>query len=102
MEPRSLLRVGYALLVVQGLLSVLVPKKAIALATLGWRVGFENVGDLEPREWYVEVTRVLGVGFLAAGVAGLAVSRDATREPTEADVDFEDADDGPVTVNIDD
>jgi hypothetical protein len=98
MGAKSLLRVGYVLLVVQGLLSVLLPKKAIELATVGWRAGFENVGDLEPREWYVDLTRVLGVGFLAAGVAGLVVSGEET---AEVDVELDEADDeGPVTVDI--
>lgn len=99
------LKLGYGLLAVQGLLSVLAPRKSIALATTAWRAGFENVGDLEPREWYVEVTRVLGVGMLVAGLTGLVVS--AAGENGEGDVvdeadesDVEDSD-GPVRVDVD-
>jgi len=116
MGVKSLLRVGYVLMVVQGLLSVFVPKKAIKLVTAGWRAGFENVDDLEPREWYVELTKVLGVGLLAAGLTGLLASsaeksgRDAAHAEMEADSDVEthddqsddDDDDGPVTVDIED
>jgi len=122
MGIKSLLRVGYVVMVVQGLLSVLVPKKAIKLGTVGWRAGFENVDDLEPRDWYVEVTEVLGVGMLAAGLTGLLVTQAENRgaaatvedddEDDDTEFDFEDEsddeddddddDDGPVTVDIED
>jgi hypothetical protein len=116
MGIKSLLRVGYVVMVVQGLLSVLVPKKAIKLGTVGWRAGYENVGDLEPRDWYVEVTRVLGVGMLAAGLTGLLVTEAENRGAAstveeegaadefdfEEDTEDEDDDDGPVTVDIED
>jgi hypothetical protein len=106
MGLKSLLRAGYVVLVVQGLISVFAPKKAIEVATAGWRVGFENVDELDPREWYVELTRVLGVGMLAAGLTGLLVT-DAEKQSAEAAVDADadgesaDEDDGPVTVDID-
>ncbi len=117
MGIQSLLRVGYLLLVVQGLLSVFVPKKALKLATARWRAGFENVEELEPREWYVEVTKISGVGMLAAGLTGLLVTsaENAEKERSKAakaeyeqenedeseDLDDEDDDDGPVTIDID-
>lgn len=103
----SKLKVGYALLAVQGLLSVLAPHRAIALATTAWRAGFENVGGLEPRGWYVEVTRVLGVGMVVAGLTGLLVDAagddaDSTGDG-ESGVDAEEpADsDGPIRVDVD-
>jgi hypothetical protein len=118
MGLKSLLRVGYLLLVVQGLLSVFLPKKALKFATAGWRVGFENVDELEPREWYVEVTKITGVGMLAAGLTGLLVTsaenaekerskiaaeaeaeRDSETETDESD--DEDDDGGPVSIDID-
>jgi hypothetical protein len=114
MGAKSLLRVGYVLMVVQGLLSVFVPKKAIKLANVGWTAAYENPDDLEPRDWYVEVTKITGVGLLAAGLTGLLVSsaENAEKERSNADMDaakaeFEsdesdDDDDGPVTVDIDD
>ncbi|MEF8783511.1 MAG: hypothetical protein V5A39_11300 [Haloarculaceae archaeon] len=96
------LKLGYGLLAVQGLLSVLAPRKSIALATTAWRAGFENVGDLEPREWYVEVTRVLGVGMLVAGLTGLLVSASGDDGEAEgADEPEIDDSDGPVQVDID-
>ena len=116
MGIKSLLRVGYLLLVVQGLLSVFVPKKALKLATAGWRAGFENVDELEPREWYVEVTKVSGVGMLAAGLTGLLVTsaENAEKERSKAakaeyEQESEDEsegsddedDDGPVTIDVD-
>jgi hypothetical protein len=80
------LKLGYGWFVLQGLLAALAPRKAIVFATGAWRLGFENVGDLEPREWYVRATRAVGVGLLAAGLTGLLlVGPD---------------DDGPVRVDI--
>ena len=95
MVPRPLLRFGYAMMVVQGLLSALVPRQAIKLGTSAWRCSFENVGDLEPREWYVETTKVLGIGMLAAGLAGLLVTR--PEESTAEEPDDEESVE-PVTV----
>jgi hypothetical protein len=100
MSLKPLLKIGYALLVVQGALSVLAPKKAISLATSGWRMGFEHVGDLEPREWYVEFTRVTGVGMLAAGLTGLLVT--AARDGADSEADERDSDDGTEDDAIDD
>ena len=120
MGAKSLRRVGYLLMVVQGLLSVFVPKKAIKLANVGWLAAFENPEDLEPREWYVEVTKITGVGLLAAGLTGLLVTgaEQAQQEQSQADLDAakaeyesenadesdesDDDDDGPVTVDIGD
>jgi hypothetical protein len=115
MGRTSLFRVGYVIMVVQGLLSVFAPKKAIRGGTLGWRLGFENVDDLEPREWYVEQTRILGVGMLAAGLTGLLVSDAESAERERAadeaaatemavedgdDEDDDDDDGGPVTIDV--
>jgi hypothetical protein len=108
MNCKPPLKLGYALLVVQGLLGVLAPRRAIALATTAWRMGFENVGDLEPREWYVELTRVMGVGMLVAGLTGLLVSAAGEESPEaaaspESDEESGETDDGngPVEVNVD-
>jgi hypothetical protein len=111
MEAKSLFRVGYLLMIVQGLLSVFVPKKAIKLANAGWLAAYENPGELEPREWYVEMTKVTGVGLLAAGLTGLFVTgaespreEPAAESPTtesDGESDSDDDDDGPVTVDID-
>jgi len=93
-------KIGYVLLVLQGAVSVLVPRKAIGLATAAWRLGFENVGELRAREWYVETTRVLGVGMIVAGLTGLLVS--ARQDPSDGTVDSEDDDSGgPIQVNVD-
>jgi hypothetical protein len=117
MAAKSLLRVGYLLMVVQGLLSVFVPEKAIKLANAGWLAAYENPEDLEPREWYVKMTKIAGVGMLAAGLTGLLVTgaENAEKERSKADLDAakaeyesdesaedDDDDDGPVTVDIED
>jgi hypothetical protein len=71
MDKMNKSTVGYLWFVIHGTFSLLAPRKAIKMATMGWRAGFENVDELEPREWYVRMTRALGVGMLAAGIAGL-------------------------------
>jgi hypothetical protein len=103
MRVKPPLKIGYALFVVQGLLALLAPRRAIAVGTAAWRLGFENVGDLEPREWYVELTRVLGVGFLVAGLTGLALSSREDGEPDDGSRDdaSDGEDDGPVRVDVD-
>jgi hypothetical protein len=96
------LKLGYGWLVLQGLLAALAPRKAIVFATGAWRLGFENVGDLEPREWYVRATRAVGVGLLAAGLTGLLlVGRDRDEaEPSDTASEGTPDDDGPVRVDI--
>ncbi|PSQ33133.1 hypothetical protein BRD09_01780, partial [Halobacteriales archaeon SW_10_68_16] len=42
------LKLGYGTLVLKGLLAAVAPRKAIVLVTAAWRLGFENVGDLQP------------------------------------------------------
>jgi len=102
------LKLGYGTLVLKGLLAAVAPRKAIVLVTAAWRLGFENVGDLQPREWYVDATRAAGVGLLVAGLTGLVLVDDEGSSDTEGspkDVTETDADDegsnGPVRVDID-
>ena len=104
------LKLGYGTLVLKGLLAAVAPRKALVLVTAAWRLGFENVGELEPREWYVDATRAAGVGLLAAGLTGLVLVDDpAGADKTadvpagEGDVDTDDGEgsDGPVRVDID-
>ncbi|WP_435344575.1 hypothetical protein [Haloarchaeobius sp. HRN-SO-5] len=100
----------------QGLLSLLFPRR---MAKLGSRVmlgaSYENTGELEPREWYVDSTRASGLGMLVGGLFGyILADRAADRaertraeeeeeEEEEAELDLSDEDDdGPVVVDIDD
>jgi len=91
-------KLGYGSLVLKGLFAALAPRKTIVLATGAWRLAFENVGELEPRGWYVRATRAVGAGLLAAGLTGLLpVARDQDDEAApETDTD---TDDGPVRVD---
>lgn len=68
--PRA---VAYGLLALQGLLGVVSPRRSLRLSTLGYRVAFENVGELEPRPWLVRASRIWGVGALVTGLVGVAV-----------------------------
>lgn len=68
---RRLLPLAYASMVLQGLLAVVLPKRAIDLNARLTLQGFENPGDLEPTDWYVRATRVAGLGLLVSGAAGL-------------------------------
>lgn len=103
MSLDSPLKLGYGTLVLKGLLAALVPRKAIVLVTAGWRLGFENVGDLEPREWYVDATRAAGVGLLVAGLTGLVLvgGDDTSGTGAGADADRDDDSGGPVEVAVD-
>jgi hypothetical protein len=95
-----------------GLLSLLFPKR---MAKLGSRLllgmSYENTGELEPRDWYVDSTRASGLGMLVGGLFGYiladraddkaaaAAAEDAETEDESTDYGADD--DGPVMVDID-
>lgn len=94
---------------VQGLLSLLFPRR---MAKLGTRLllgaSYENTGELEPRDWYVDSTRASGLGMLVGGLFGYILADradDAAAAKTAEDDDeadeSDDEDDGPVMVDID-
>jgi hypothetical protein len=100
---------------VQGLLSLLFPKR---MAKLGSRLllgmSYENTGELEPRDWYVDSTRASGLGMLVGGLFGYiladragdsaaaAAAVEEGEDAAEEEADDEDEeDDGPVMVDID-
>lgn len=108
MRPKAPLKVGYAILAVKGLLAILAPRKTITLATGVWRLGLENVGALEPREWYLRATRAAGVGMVAAGLTGLVLTAgDDDAGGSDGDGETGDDDgqagvgDGPIRVDVD-
>lgn len=93
----------------QGLFALLLPKRAARLAArLTTGFGFSNVGDLEPKDWYVDSTRATGAGMLISGLVGFLLAERAAddgglaAEDALAD-DDETADDdgGPIDIGID-
>lgn len=96
MGTDTLRRAGYAWLIVNGLLAVLSPRRAVALEAKLQNCGLENVGDLEPRPWLVRATRAVGVGLIATGVTGLVLEGRTAEESDDDDDEPEIVDD--VTV----
>jgi len=100
---KRLLPVGYAWMVVNGLLAVFLPKQAIKLNGKLLLRGYENPGDLEAKDWYVRSTRISGLGMLVTGVTGLLAGQlaeddvEAEEEPTDLS---DDSDDDPVELDI--
>jgi len=98
---KRLLPLGYAWMVVNGLLAVFLPKQAIKLNGKLLLRGYDNPGDLEPKDWYVRSTRISGLGMLVTGVTGLLAGQltdDEAEDTTElAD---EPVDDEPVELDI--
>lgn len=93
------LPLGYVWLVVQGLLSVFLPRQAIKLNARLMLAGYENPGDLEPKAWYVRSTRIAGLGMLVTGLTGLLagelveddeVDDDPLADADEPDIELED------------
>lgn len=82
MFTARLRRAGYGWLLIQGLVAAIAPKRSIGLKLRLWGMGVENVGDLEPKAWYVRAVRAAGIGMVAAGIAGLSLERNATSEDT--------------------
>jgi hypothetical protein len=73
----DLTRLGYALAVVQGLVTAIAPDLSLATTTRLLGCGFEHADDLTARPWYRRQVRATGVGLLAAGLAGLALEAGA-------------------------
>ncbi len=102
---RRLLPVGYAWMVVQGLLAVALPRQAIKLNAKLILWGYENPGDLEPKGWYVRSTRIAGVGMLVTGLTGLLAgqvieSDDGDEGDDAGETGADTVDDDPVELDI--
>lgn len=92
---RKCRRLGYAWLVLNGVFYVLAPRLALKLTAKMWLLGFENVGELEPRDWYATSIRAAGVGMVAAGIAGLLLEREpAVADEDDTEDEFEEAMEG--------
>lgn len=81
---RKLRRLGYAWLVLQGIVTAVAPRIGIRLGMQTYGTAFENVGDLEPKEWYVDSTRAAGVGMIVTGLTGLFLEGRRETEAAEA------------------
>jgi hypothetical protein len=90
MDLSKMRRLGYAWMVVNGVLALVVPKLGVKLNTVGWRCAFDNVGELEPKPWYVRMTRAVGGGLVVTGLLGLLQEeRAAEAAEAEAEADLE-------------
>lgn len=81
----TLLRLCYGLLALKGVFTALAPRAIFGLMTKTWSVGLQNVGELEPRGWYLTAIRTTGVGMLAAGLAGLVLTGEGSPEREEVE-----------------
>jgi len=90
------LPLGYVWLVVQGLLSVFLPRQAIKLNARLLLSGYENPGDLEPKAWYVRSTRIAGLGMLVTGLTGLLAGK-LVEDDDDDDIEDPLLDDEPET-----
>jgi len=70
----TVLRLGYALVALKGVFAALAPRATFGLITKTWSLGLKNVEELEPRAWYLTAIRTTGIGMVAAGIAGFALS----------------------------
>ena len=84
MDMTKLRRLGYATMAVEGALAALAPKLSIKLNAKMWRCAFDNVDELEPKAWYVRLTRAIGGGLVVAGLLGL-LQEPAEPAPAEED-----------------
>ncbi|WP_435360999.1 hypothetical protein [Haloarchaeobius sp. DFWS5] len=95
-----------------GLVSLVLPRQTTKLTQrLVLGRSYENVKELEPKDWYVESTRASGLGMLVGGLFGFiladrAEDKAAAAAAKEAEEgDFDEADDDeiePVEVDLDD
>jgi hypothetical protein len=73
MLSRNLRRLGYALVLVYGIMDAVAPRTTLRLKLAPATVAFENVGEIEPRPWYLRAARAAGMGMIVAGAIGLAL-----------------------------
>lgn len=112
MVVSKLLKLWYGVTVLYGLLSALLPRRALGLSLRAWNCGLENVSELEPRPWYVRATRAVGVGMIATGLVGFVLEQRAStaaaaddgrevrgNEPVTVEVGSDDENDGDGTPN---
>jgi len=92
MLSRNLRRLGYGLTLVYGIMDAVAPRTTLRLKLWPVRIAFENVGEIEPREWYVTAARAAGMGMIVAGAVGLALESGGGNAGTEADERDEDDD----------
>jgi hypothetical protein len=85
MDFTKLRRMGYATMVVEGAMAALAPRLSVKLNAKMWQVAFENVGELEPKPWYVRLTRAVGGGLVVAGLLGLLQEPVEPTEPAPAE-----------------
>jgi hypothetical protein len=110
MLPAPLRKAGYALVAVYGLFAAVAPALASKVSVKLSQPGYSNTEALEAEDWYLRAVRAAGVGMLAAGGVGMLLEdRAATAgdeegeddpEEFEYDHESEDADDGPVEVDV--
>jgi hypothetical protein len=88
MDLSKMRRLGYAWMVVNGALALVAPKIGVKLNTMGWRCAFDNVGELEPKPWYVRTTRAVGGGLVVTGLLGL-LQEERASGATDAEAEAE-------------
>ena len=90
MDSSKLRAFGAVSVVLQGIVTALVPQLSIKLFKRMIGKNFENADKLEAKPGYIRQLRALGVGMVAAGGVGFALERNAA-ETDEID-EAEDAD----------
>ena len=88
-------KVGALWAIGQGLLTALVPQLSVKMFKRMLGKNFENAEELEAKSGYLRQLRAVGIGFAAAGIAGLVMEQvesggdeaDETEEPAELEQD---------------
>ncbi|MEF8827023.1 MAG: hypothetical protein V5A27_11910 [Halapricum sp.] len=65
---------GYAWLALNGVFYAVAPRLALKMSSRTLSMGFENAEALEPKEWYANSTRAVGVGMIVAGLIVITVA----------------------------
>mgnify|MGYP006276803251 CR=1 FL=1 len=68
----------------QGLLTAAVPQLNVTVFKKMLGMNFDHAGDLEATPAYLRQLRAVGIGFVAAGIATLAMERNAADDADDA------------------
>ncbi|MEF8881689.1 MAG: hypothetical protein V5A34_04085 [Halapricum sp.] len=80
---------GYAWLALNGVFYAVAPRLALKMSSRMLSMGFENAEELEPKKWYANSTRAVGVGMIAAGLTGIVLEGSSGDESDPESIESE-------------
>ncbi len=85
LSKKAMHKAGAVWAIGQGLISTVAPRQSAKFMRKMIGRSFENAEQLEPKPGYLRELRAIGIGLVAAGIAGFAMELAATEDDEEGD-----------------